>query len=175
MYSYDQLLDMGYTVDEIVKKTVSLSEDAITNYSTDKNEASYWLDHRANSPSLFKCAMYAGIILGHFSVTPVLVAEAEEFMRGERTEIQFTIVSKVDILTTKHCLYISSVVVHKLFRNTLMSTKLIRQGYRLIKYHLATNSNACGYFAEAYSPQGRKLCELFGMKNVNGNMYSKKI
>ena len=171
IYNYKQLFAMGYTVEEIVDKTVALSSQAIVNYDSDSNDAMYWLEHRKNSKDYFLCAMYAGIILGHFSITPVLASEAADFLRGERSETEFTVVSGADILTVRHYLYISSVAVQEMLRNSAISLHLIRQGYRMLNNHLASNPYACGYFAEAYSPAGERLCEFFSMHNINGSFF----
>mgnify|MGYP000557242031 CR=1 FL=1 len=174
IYNYQQLLAMGYSVDEIVKKTVALSAEGIVDYKSEQDESNYWLTHRKNSQSLYLCAMHAGIILGHFSITPVRVKEADEFLAGKRKETEFTVVTQGELETTEHYLYISAVVVRQRFRNSAVATKLIRQSYRLLNRHLAANTKAKGYFAEAYSAQGRKLCELMAMSNIGGEYFIKQ-
>lgn len=173
IYNYQQLLAMGYSVDEIVKKTVALSAEGIVDYKNESDESNYWLAHRKNSQSLYLCAMHAGIILGHFSITPVRVEEANEFLAGERKETEFTVIAQCELEMTLHYLYISAVVVRKGFRNTSVATKLIRQSYRLLIRYLASNPCAKGYFAEAYSAEGRRLCELMSMQNIGGEYFIK--
>lgn len=175
IYNYQQLLAMGYGVDEIVTKTVALSAEGIVDYKNESDESRYWLTHRKNSQSLYLCVMYAGILLGHFSITPVREKEADEFLMGKRKETEFTVIAQSELDTTTHYLYISAVVVRQGFRNSSVATKLIRQGYRLLNRHLAANSFAKGYFAEAYSAEGRRLCELMAMQNIGAEYFIKKI
>ena len=174
LYDHNQLVAVGYTLDEIVDKGVSLSADAILGYETKEHENVYWMEHRRNSKSLYVCAMHAGIMLGHFSITPVLSAEALEFLKNERTETGFTIVPAADLEKKSHYLYISAVVIRPVFRDSVIATRIIRRGHRLVSRHLASKPFACGCFAEAYSPSGRRLCELFSMHNIEGNFFIKK-
>ena len=65
-------------------------------------------------------------------------------------------------------------VVRQGFRISSAATQLIRQSYRLLNRHLAANSFAKGYFAEAYSAEGRRLCELMSMQNIGAEYFIKR-
>ncbi|RXS41574.1 hypothetical protein EST55_11730 [Idiomarina sp. 29L] len=172
-FTYAELQGMGYTVDGIVEKTVALSADDISGYDSQDNESQYWLKHRRNNMSLFVCAMQGDTMLGHFSAMRVKTNEAMAFLEGKCAETEFTVVSEQDAKTTSHYVYISAVVVKKSLRNSTVALKLIRQGYRLLNQYLKETPQAKGIFAEAYSEEGRRLCELFGMNNISANFYRK--
>ena len=173
--TYAELQELGYTVDDIVEKTVALSADDISGYDSQDNESQYWLEHRRNNMSLFVCAMQDDAMLGHFSAMRVKTDEAMAFLEGKCAETEFSVVSEKDAKTTSHYVYISAVVVKKSLRNSTVALKLIRQGYRLLNQYLKDNQQAEGIFAEAYSDEGRRLCELFGMNNMSANFYRKDI
>ncbi|MBF38234.1 hypothetical protein [Idiomarina sp. UBA4520] len=172
-FTYAELQGMGNTVDDIVEKTVALSADDISGYDSQDNESQYWLKHRRNNMSLFVCAMQGDTMLGHFSAMRVKTDEAMAFLEGKRSETEFTVVSGQDAQTAPHYVYISAVVVKKTLRNSSVAMKLIRQGYRLLNQYLKETPQAKGIFAEAYSEEGRRLCELFGMNNISANFYRK--
>lgn len=173
--TYAELQELGYTVDDMVEKTVALSADDISGYDSQDNESQYWLEHRRNNMSLFVCAMQGDTMLGHFSAMRVKTDEAMAFLEGNCAETEFTVVSEKDAKTTSHYVYISAVVVKKSLRNSTVALKLIRQGYRLLNQYLKDTQQAEGIFAEAYSDEGRRLCELFGMNNISANFYRKDI
>ncbi|ASG64855.1 hypothetical protein CEW91_01190 [Idiomarina piscisalsi] len=172
-FTYAELQGMGYTVDDIVEKTVALSADDISGYDSQDNESQYWLKHRRNNMSLFVCAMQGDTMLGHFSAMRVKTDEAMAFLEGKCSETEFSVVSGQDAQTAPHYVYISAVVVTKTLRNSSVAMKLIRQGYRLLNQYLKETPQAKGIFAEAYSEEGRRLCELFGMNNISANFYRK--
>lgn len=175
LYDYTQLISMGYQIDEIVEKTISLSSDAIPGYESEEYESEYWVNHRRNSMSLYVCAMYAGVMLGHFSITPVLASEKVEFLQGLRLETEFTVMSTDKMEAESHYLYISAVAVREAFQNSSVGFRVMRTGKRLINHHLKSYPLACGYFAEAYSSLGIKLCEIFEMTNVCGNFFIREL
>lgn len=173
LLTYAQLRRLGYTVDDIVEKAVGLSADDISGYDSKDDESAYWLTHRRHNMSLFVCAMRDNIMLGHFSAMRVTTEEANAFLAGQCTETEFRVVSERDAETTPHYVYISAVVVRPSLRNSTIAIKLIRQGYRLLSRYLKDTKQAKGIFAEAYSEEGRRLCELFGMNNVSAHFYRK--
>ncbi|MGM0629552.1 MAG: hypothetical protein ACQESI_00095 [Pseudomonadota bacterium] len=173
LFTYAQLQDMGYTVDDIVKKTVALSADDISGYDSQADESQYWLKHRRNNMSLFVCVMEDGIMLGHFSAMRVRANEALAFLNGKCRETEFSVISGKNAQSMPHYVYISAVVVKKSLRNSPVAMKLIRQGRRLINQYLKDNPQVKGIFAEAYSEEGRRLCDLFGMDNISANFYRK--
>lgn len=172
LYDYQALVNMGYPLAEIVEKTVSLSAAAITGYQVQAQEQQYWMAHRRNNMTLYVCAMHAGIMLGHFSITPVVASEAVAFLQGKRAETQFTVLAQP--AGNDYYLYISAVVVRPQFRDSAVATRLIRQGHRLIMQHLASHPLAKGYFAEAYSDAGRRLCTMLAMDSIGDNFYVKE-
>lgn len=172
LYDYQALMKMGYPLAEIVEKTVSLSAAAIHGYQVQAQEQQYWMAHRRNNMTLYVSAMHAGIMLGHFSITPVLASEAAEFLQGKRAETHFTVLAQPAV--NDYYLYISAVVVRPQFRDSGVATRLIRQGHRLIMQHLAYHPLAKGYFAEAYSDEGRRLCSMLAMDNIEENFYVKE-
>lgn len=173
LLTYAQLQRMGYTVDDIVEQAVGLSADDISGYDSKDDENAYWLAHRRHNMSLFVCAMRDNTMLGHFSAMRVKTDEAKAFLAGQCTETEFQVVSERDAETTSHYVYISAVVVRPSMRNSTIAIKLIRQGYRLLTHYLKATQQAQGLFAEAYSEEGRRLCELFGMDNVSAHFYRK--
>ncbi len=175
LYTYDSLLEMGYSVECIVSKTVDLSECDITDYIQSRGETSYWASHRYHNMDLFVCAMSLEEVVAHISAMRVKTDEAMAFLEGKCAETEFTVVSEQDAKTTPHYVYISAVVVKKSLRNSTVALKLIRQGYRLLNQYLKDTQQAEGIFAEAYSDEGRRLCELFGMNNISANFYRKDI
>lgn len=166
---------MGYTVESIVKKTVSLSSRDIAGYISHYNESQYWIEHRRDNMSLFTCALYAGIMIGHFSAIRVLEQEAQEFLSGNCLETEFTIVTTALSESEPHFLYISSVVVRKAFQQSSIPLKLIRKAYRILLKYMKTQPKVKGVFAEAYSDEGRRMCRLFGMTNSNDNFFVRNI
>ena len=94
--TYAELQELGYTVDDIVEKTVALSADDISGYDSQDNESQYWLEHRRNNMSLFVCAMQGDTMLGHFSAMRVKTDEAMAFLEGKCAETEFTVVSEKD-------------------------------------------------------------------------------
>lgn len=174
LHDYRTLLSIGNTVNEIVKKTVSLSSDDIINYQEESNERSYWLNHRIANQKLFLCIMDKETMIGHFSMTRVLKKEVSEFINGSRKETEFSVVSDEQAELEKHYVYISAVVVKEAFRKTAMSAILIRDSFNLLEQYIENSNNALGYFAEAYSPQGAGLLEKMGMTNVSGDFFIKE-
>ncbi|MBR9871995.1 MAG: hypothetical protein GYB26_12740 [Gammaproteobacteria bacterium] len=173
--TYDALHELGYSFDEIMRMTLDLSNSEISGYSLVEDEASYWAEHRRYSKSLYVCSVYAGVMLGAFAIVPVFRTEAFEFLKGERTETMFSIFPLDLTPNEEHLLYISSVVVREKFRGTKVSKDLIMAGDRVIKNHLNNNAKCLGFFADAYSISGSKLCESLGMKNVNDSFYLKLV
>lgn len=171
LYTYTELQTMGFTVDNIVEKTVTLSADDISGYDSQHEESHYWLAHRRNNMSLFVCAMQGDTLLGHFSAMRVNTNEAMAFLDGNLAETDFTVITETDAQRVTHYVYISAVVVKKNLRNGPVAMRLIRQGHRLLNQYLRNTQQAQGIFAEAYSEEGKRLCELFGMNNTSANYY----
>lgn len=168
---YGDLIELGYTFNEIINKTLAVSSDEINGYQAKTWEQEYWLEHRKNNMNLYVCVIHAGIILAHFSMTSVLSHEKEGFLQGDIDETDFTVMARGEVKEKPHYVYISAVAVRKNFQDTAVSTYLIRQGYRMLNKHLSNNPMARGYFSEAYSPEGERLCRLFGMSNLRKNYF----
>src|SRR5690606_22651150 len=168
-YNYNQLAEMGYRVEDMIHRTVSLSAGGISGYLTQDDESNYWMQHRYANMSFFVCAMYAGVLLGHFSAMRIRSDEAEQFLNKQRAETEFSVLTAEQGKSTSYFLYISAVVVRPCYRNSRVPLRLIRAGYRLLMNHLESHEQALGIVAEAYSKEGRRMCQLFKMSNVSEN------
>lgn len=171
---YTDLQDMGYSVDVVVEQTVALSSGDISGYQSLIDEGKYWANHRRSNMPLFICAVEDRKLVGHFSAMRVSIQETQAFLKGESKETDFTVFPSSQSEHMPYYVYVSAIVVEASKRNSAVTLKLLREGYRMLQKHLKEHKNALGIFAESYSKEGQRLCEIFGMKLVSDNLYVKE-
>jgi hypothetical protein len=159
--SYQDLFDAGWTVQDVVASSISLSAIGISNYYPDSNELEHWTRLRSKNLGLFTGIILAGELVAQVGF---IMLNADEFQQLRNCEISE---DKIRGLSSEYSggiyLYIPSVVIKKAFQKRHLLPVLIQHLLRQLNANETLFKRVKGFIALAYTNAGEKLCEGFNL------------
>lgn len=145
---------------------VQLSGNVIDRYQAG-DQLAYWLDHRKANLDLYVSLRYGQFLLSHFSAMRVHSWEYAQFIAGELSEEEFSVVND----DGPHYLYISAVATLNQQALNQPNARMIMKASKRLRHTYQHDTQCLGLFAEAYSPAGHRLCRGIGLKTIHTNVY----
>lgn len=170
--SFFDIEKRGCSAGAILDKALTLSADSIESYSPVSDESEYWSLHRSANKDLFYGVLAGGELVGHFSALRISSAEADLFLNKRIEETEFSVFDGSRSRNEPYFIYISAVVVKREHRASMVGFSLTRKAVREIKKLVGDSKQFMGFVAEAYSDEGRRLCEALRMQRVNDMVFA---
>lgn len=173
IYSYDDLIRDEWRNMDIVIGSMLTSSRNIDEYTFSVADVKHWASLRRKSARFFVGAICAGDLVGQFALTLISRDEYEELIRGNLRE------EKLEGVTLngsgKYWGYISTVSLDKEFRAYGIFPMLFGRFRSILKKSHAEGIQFEGLAANAYTPQGERLCNVIGLKYVVDDLKYGKI
>lgn len=160
--SFDELIDDGWTIKDIVVASMLASSRNIDEYRFSSKSVSHWVKLREKSERFFAGVTCAGDLVGQFSITLISQGEYERFIHGCIDEDNLEGVSVNG--AGKYWGYISTVSLDKEFRANGIFPLLFRKFRSIVAASALEGIEFSALAANAYTSSGERLCEILGLE-----------
>jgi hypothetical protein len=170
LMSYHAFLQAHWSVEDVVKSSIFLSEDGINNYHANSQETLHWTRLRQKNLSLFTGAVCAGELIGQAGFIMLDKLEYQQLQEGELAEsdIQGTTLDTNGPVY----LYIPSVVIKLEFQNRYLLPEMLRHLFLQLAAEPKLLNRLEGFIALAYSDAGERMCKGFNLQLINAKIRS---
>lgn len=171
--SYHEFLQQYWTVEDVVKSSIFISDEGINNYSASDQEVIHWTRLRNKNLSCFTGAVCGGELVGQVGFIMLDNEEHKQMKKG--------LLDESDILGTSLdfggpiYLYIPSVVIKPEFQNRYLLPVMFRHLFNQLVLMPELMDKLRGFIALAYSDDGVAMCKGFNLQFQPQNFTKSKI
>jgi hypothetical protein len=160
IYSMRYFQKFKWSIDDVVRDSVLLSGNQITNYQPNEEDIKYWIKLRKKNQELYQGAVFCGQIVGHIGAIAITNYEYELMLKGILSEDNIAI-DKVEKYKIKY-LYIPTIVILPEYRSPFFLKAFLKSFFKKI-YKVKSLKVI---LANIYTEKGKKLSEKLGFKFV---------
>jgi len=160
--SYRDFLQQHWTVEDVVKSSIFISDQGINNYSASDQEIIHWTRLRNKNLSCFSGAVCGGELVGQVGFIMLDEQEHNQMKTGMLNESD--IVGTSLAFDGKIYLYIPSVVIKPDFQNRYLLPEMFRHLFKQLVLEPELIDKVQGFIALAYSDDGVEMCKGFNLQ-----------
>ncbi|WP_133471712.1 hypothetical protein [Paraglaciecola marina] len=171
--SYHEFLQQYWTVEDVVKSSIFISDEGINNYNASDQEIIHWTRLRNKNLCCFTGAVCGGELVGQVGFIMLNNEEHNQMKNG--------LLDESDIVGTSLdfegpiYLYIPSVVIKPEFQNRYLLPVMFRHLFNQLVLMPELIDKLQGFIALAYSDDGVAMCKGFNLQFQSQDFTKSKI
>jgi hypothetical protein len=165
VYSLEQLLSRGWTVEGVMRQAVKISEESIAGYLPTDNESMHWSTLRKKNLELYLGLVFCGNLIGQVGAVALLEAEYIK-MKLCKLKEQDIVGDTPSAQSPARFLYVPSIVIKSQYRNFKLLSTMLRKWILLITTTRLIDQEECRLLVCPYTKEGIRIAKMFGLEPV---------
>lgn len=163
IYNLSTFIAEKWKVDDIIKDSVLLSGDQISNYIPTEKDVKFWINLRKKNPELYLGIVFCGQIIGHIGAVAMSTKEYISMKKGFLYENELKFGTK----NIEHVefLYVPTIVILPQYRSPYLLKKILKEFFLSIE-KINKDKSLKSILINAYTPQGKLLSKKLGFQFV---------